>query len=70
MATPFALKASMVAGGIATLSGLGSVAYLSTWITIGDKLQKDKLTLISEDEDYKIVLFNNKESSDLKTAIS
>lgn len=70
MAKSLLSKATFVAGGITTTAGLATVAYLSTRTTVGDKLQDLGLTLISDPDDYKVVLFNDKGKDHLKTSIT
>ncbi|OAL09898.1 hypothetical protein A6V39_03235 [Candidatus Mycoplasma haematobovis] len=65
-----AQKTSIVIGGVAAVSGLSSAIYLSTWTTIEQQISKEGLKLISNEEDYKFVLFIHKDSSELKVAIN
>lgn len=59
-----------MAGGFATVSGLGSATYLLTRSTIEQQLIGEGLKLIKDVNDYKFILFTHKNNQELKTAIS
>ncbi|OAL09904.1 hypothetical protein A6V39_03265 [Candidatus Mycoplasma haematobovis] len=63
------VKGAVAVGALATASGVGTAIYFNTGTTIADKLAGTALKLISNKEDYKFILFDNKAKQEFKDAI-
>ncbi|OAL09836.1 hypothetical protein A6V39_05255 [Candidatus Mycoplasma haematobovis] len=66
--SPVGFKVSVAIGGLAALSG--TATYFFTRTTIEQQLVSEGLTLISDNKDYKFVLFTYKDDEELKKALS